>query len=106
MFNRLKHSMVIEKAYLIWSKDLGLDIKNLISKLPFAEGATYRENLRDMQTKMGLELYDVVVMMVIPFLDFLDALTRGDITYAVEVWYQEGRIQPDVYNFFSTKNKS
>ena len=82
---------------------MGLDIKNLISKLPFAEGAKYRENLRDMQTKMGLELYDVVVMMVIPFLDFLDTLTKDDIAFAVDQWYENGSIQPDVYNFFASK---
>lgn len=103
MFERIKRSMMIEKGYLLWQQELEMDLKNLISKFPFAQAASYREGLREMQEKMGLEQHDVAIMMIVPFLDAFDFATQGDVHKVIKRWNREGLIQPDVLDFYKSK---
>lgn len=99
MFKRIQYSMVIEKALLLWEGQL-IPIKIRFNELSFYEKAQFREGLRDMQ-RMGLELHDVAIMIIVQFLSSFSKEYCDWICEIVSRWEAQGMIQEEVYQHFT-----
>lgn len=76
-----------------------MPILRRIDGLSFGERAEYREGLRNLQAD-GLELYDVAVMAICPFLSTFNKESLEGIYAWVSVWKSQGLVQDEVYEHF------
>lgn len=105
MFDRIKNSLTIEKAYVLLKDAVSVDMKALHAALPHHEAAGIRESLREAQKTHGLELHDVATMMLVPFLERFDFTERVEINNAVGTWAARGQIQPQVFATYNKRHK-
>lgn len=100
MFGHFKRSYTIEKAYDLWRREAGVDLKTEVSKFPVARQAEFRDMLRDTQKDMNANLHEVAVMMMVPFVHYLDASTRKSVTDLVTHWTFQGQVRATVETQF------
>lgn len=105
MFDRIKNSLTIEKAYVLLREAVNVDMKAVHASLPNREDAVIRESLREGQKAHGLELHDVATMMLVPFLERFDFATRTEIHDVVGRWAARGQIQAQVFSIYSKRHK-
>lgn len=102
MFDSVKRNLVIERAYVLLRAE-GLDVKNLISKMPADQQTFHRSKLHEMQTAAGLEAHDIAVMMASPYVDTFDFTTQFDLLQTVKGWQGAGLLKAGVLDFFKSK---
>ena len=103
MFKRLKQTMNIDKAFLIWEQE-GIYLKNLFDKFPWSERAYLREEMRKMQDQ-GFEIQDLAVMLITPFLSAFPQERREELGGIVFRWLMDKRIQTEVHDYFRNELK-
>jgi hypothetical protein len=100
VFGYLKRGYIIELAYNHWRREAGIDFKAEVSKLPVSERTEYRNTLRESQKDMGASEHEVAVLMVLPFMQYLDANARGVVSDVVNGWSHRGWVRPNVQALF------
>lgn len=98
MFERLKQSMNIEKAFLLLEKE-DFDLKRVFDQFTWTDKAFIREQMRQMQDQ-GFEVHDLAVMLITPYLRHFPRKRRDVLGGIIANWWLEKKIQPDVQDFF------
>lgn len=96
MFGHFKRSYVIEKAYQIWRHKAGLDLKSLVSEYPIDRRVDYRNMLRDAQKSMAATEEEVAVLMILPFVRFLEVSSKVEVNDLIDGWAQQAKVRGTV----------
>lgn len=102
MFDAIKQNLVIEKAYELLQQE-GLDVKNLVSKMPGDQQTFHRTKLREMQAAAGFGQHDIAVMMASPYLESFDFTTQFELFQRFKSWQAAGLLKGGVLDFFKSK---
>ena len=98
MFERIRRSLVIEKAHELWRSE-GVNTRSVFKRLDFTSSAGYREGLRKLQSD-GLELHDVAVVMIMAIWPCLSVAEQGNVLSTVSMWHADRLIMPHLFSTY------
>lgn len=93
MFGHIKRGFVIEKAYEIWRTQAGLDLKSLVSQFPSERQIEFRDMLRESQKSMGATEEEVAVLMLMPFVQFLEMSSKAEVNDVIDAWAHRSKVR-------------
>lgn len=93
MFGSIKRGFVIEKAYEIWRTQAGLDLKSLVSQFPSERQIEFRDMLRESQKSMGATEEEVAVLMIMPFVQFLEMSSKAEVNNVIDAWAHRSQVR-------------
>jgi hypothetical protein len=100
MFGNLKRNLVIEKAYDLWRRQAGLDLKAEVSKFPYERQIEYRDMLRESQKSMDANELEVAVIMILPFVQFLGLAEKAEVNNLIDAWAHRAQIRGTIASQF------